>query len=75
MSYLPENERLLTPAQAARLIRESDAGMFYRAHSRLVQAWADQGRLRSTRTLGGHRRIYLTSVREMLAAAQGRPKT
>lgn len=44
-----EVPRLLTPAEMARAMR---------LHTVTLARWARAGRIRSTRTLGGHRRYY-----------------
>ena len=50
-------ERTLTASEAAALIGVSVA---------TVRGWADQGRLPSHRTVGGHRRFELEELREWL---------
>jgi len=57
---LPEEDILLTPAEAA---------VYFKVDPKTMVKWADAGKIRSTRTLGGHRRIYLAAVKEALAGA------
>lgn len=52
----PES-RLLTPAEVAAL---------FRVDPKTVTRWAQQGKLRSIRTLGGHRRYSEADIREFL---------
>jgi excisionase family DNA binding protein len=53
---LPEN-RLLTPSEVAAL---------FRVDPKTVTRWAQQGKLRSIRTLGGHRRYSEAEVKAFL---------
>ncbi len=48
---------LLRPVEVARLFRVS---------AKTVVRWATDGKLRSVRTLGGHRRFFADDVRELL---------
>ncbi len=50
-------EPLLTPAEAARL---------FGVHARTLKRWCDAGRLVTRRTVGGHRRVTVDSVRAAL---------
>ena len=50
-------EQLLTPAEVAALFRVS---------AKTVTMWSRKGKLRSIRTLGGHRRFLETEVRALL---------
>jgi excisionase family DNA binding protein len=54
---------LLLPTEVARL---------FRVDARTVAKWGAQGRLRSIKTLGGHRRFYRAEVEALLA---GKPLT
>jgi excisionase family DNA binding protein len=47
-------EALLTPREAATLLGVS---------TRTLVMWSDKGRIRSTRTHGGHRRYFVSSIR------------
>ena len=49
---------LLTPAEVASA---------FRVDPKTVTRWAKAGKLRSIRTLGGHRRYLETQIREMLS--------
>lgn len=53
-----EIEPLLTPAEVATL---------FRVHAKTVTRWAATGKIRSVRTLGGHRRYREAEVRALLA--------
>ena len=57
---LPEAEPLLTPAETAAI---------WRVDARTVTKWANQGRLTSIRTPGGHRRYREREVRALYAAS------
>lgn len=50
--------KLLTPGEVASL---------FRVDPKTVTRWASRGKLRSIRTLGGHRRFLASEVYEMLA--------
>jgi excisionase family DNA binding protein len=53
---------LLTPAEVAAA---------FRVDPKTVTRWAKAGKLRSIRTLGGHRRYLEAEVREMLSGFPG----
>ena len=55
-------ESLLTPAEVAAL---------FRVDPKTVTRWAVAGKLRSLRTLGGHRRYRAAEVLALLEDAQG----
>ncbi len=55
----PGSEPLLTPAEVA---------VMFRVDARTVTRWANEGRLTSIKTLGGHRRYREAEVRALLAA-------
>lgn len=55
----PDMESLLTPGEVAAL---------FRVDPKTVTRWAQMGKLRSVRTLGGHRRYLEREVRELLAS-------
>lgn len=52
--------KLLTPGEVARILR---------VDPKTVTRWASQGKIRSARTPGGHRRFFAT---EIMAIAEGR---
>jgi excisionase family DNA binding protein len=54
------DDEVLTRAEVARL---------FRVEPPTVTRWAEAGRLRSFRTLGGHRRYYASEVRTRLLDA------
>jgi len=56
--------RLLTPAEVAAL---------FRVDPKTVTRWAQQGKLQSIRTLGGHRRYPEAEILAFLAAARQLP--
>ncbi len=57
-------DRLLTPSEVAAL---------FRVDPKTVTRWAQQGKLRSIRTLGGHRRYSEAEIKAFLADSQGVP--
>lgn len=57
MNEAPERERLLSPAQVARL---------FGVDPKTVTRWAEQGLLSVVRTPGGHRRYLASEVQEFL---------
>ena len=61
-----EHEALLTPGEVAAL---------FRVDPKTVTRWAQDGRLSSVRTLGGHRRFRAAEVHALLAqsASPGAP--
>ena len=54
-------EQLLTPGEVAAL---------FRVDPKTVTRWAQDGRLSSVRTLGGHRRFRATEVHALLARSE-----
>jgi excisionase family DNA binding protein len=63
------DDRLLAPREVAAL---------FRVEPRTVTRWADQGRLRSIRTLGGHRRFresYILGLLHVDSFASGATST
>lgn len=54
---LETEEQLFTTGEVAAL---------FRVEPKTVTRWAKAGKLRSTRTLGGHRRFFETEVRDLL---------
>jgi excisionase family DNA binding protein len=56
-SDIQPDSPLLTPAEVAAL---------FRVDPKTVTRWAQQGKLRSIRTLGGHRRYREAEVQEFL---------
>ncbi|HWG63255.1 MAG TPA: BldC family transcriptional regulator [Streptosporangiaceae bacterium] len=56
--------RLLTPAEVAAL---------FRVDPKTVTRWAQQGKLRSIRTLGGHRRYSEAEIQAFLDDPQAVP--
>lgn len=58
---IPDEHKLLTPYETA---------MYFGVDAKTVNRWVKTGKLRATRTLGGHHRIYLTSVLEAVEAGK-----
>lgn len=58
-ALLLKGDRLLTPAEVAKL---------FRVDPKTVTRWAAAGKLKSTRTLGGHRRFLASDVKALLQA-------
>lgn len=50
---------LLTPAQAAEL---------FGVHATTVSEWANQGRIKGTKTLGGHWRFHRADLEEAMSS-------
>jgi excisionase family DNA binding protein len=61
---VPDN-RLLTPVEVAAL---------FRVDPKTVTRWAQQGKLHSIRTLGGHRRYSETEIQAFLDQAGQMPR-
>lgn len=59
MNRTPTPPKLLTPAEV---------GLMFRVDPKTVTRWANTGRLRSVRTLGGHRRFFDDQVQALLKA-------
>lgn len=60
LGHTPENGELLSIGEAAQLLG---------VHSDTVRRWTDSGRLRASRTLGGHRRYLKADVMAIRGAA------
>ena len=60
------NERLMTAGEVAKI---------FRVDPKTVTRWANQGRLRSVKTPGGHRRYFETQVKELLEQRTNREET
>jgi excisionase family DNA binding protein len=61
----PEQDRLLTPGEVARL---------FRVDPKTVTRWAQAGRISSIRTPGGHRRFWESDIRRLLESDGGAPE-
>ncbi len=59
-----DNEALLTPGEVAAL---------FRVDPKTVTRWAQDGKLSSVRTLGGHRRFRAAEVHALLAQSFSPP--
>lgn len=64
MGIKVEEPRMLTPAEVAAI---------FRVDPRTVVRWANQGRLSSIRTLGGHRRFHAAEIEALLNNTQAEP--
>jgi excisionase family DNA binding protein len=53
-----DNPRMMTPAQVAAM---------FEVNPKTVTRWANEKKLSSTRTMGGHRRYYEAEVQQLLA--------
>lgn len=60
MNTRPTAPPMLTPAEVAAM---------FRVDPKTVTRWAKAGKLRSVRTLGGHRRFYANEVLAVLDGA------
>lgn len=49
------------------LLTPKEVGELFGVGAKTVNRWAKAGRLTSQRTLGGHRRYFLSEVEELLA--------
>lgn len=56
----PQPDQILTPAEVARL---------FAVDAKTVTRWAAAGKIRTFRTLGGHRRFYRSEVERALRQA------
>lgn len=52
-----DKEQLLTPSEVADL---------FRVNPKTVLRWANTGKIKSVRTLGGHRRYFESQVKDLL---------
>lgn len=56
-----DDNALLTPAEVAAM---------FRVNAKTVARWANERKLSTIRTLGGHRRFRASEVRDLLAPAE-----
>jgi excisionase family DNA binding protein len=62
MSYpVQPGDRLLTPGEVAEM---------FRVDPKTVTRWANTGKLRSVKTPGGHRRFFLSEIRQAMQEGQ-----
>ena len=57
------------PQAEGKLLTPSEVAELFRVDPKTVTRWAKMGKLRSIRTLGGHRRYWETEVRALLEAS------
>jgi excisionase family DNA binding protein len=55
------------PFQPERLLTSAEVAAAFRVDPKTVTRWAQAGKLRSFKTLGGHRRFRESEVRALLA--------
>jgi excisionase family DNA binding protein len=55
------------PLEADALLTPSEVATMFRVDPKTVTRWANDGRLTSVRTLGGHRRYLANEVRSLLS--------
>jgi excisionase family DNA binding protein len=55
-----------TPAGAPQLLAPREVAALFRVDPKTVTRWAEQGRLTTVRTLGGHRRFRADEVYALL---------
>jgi excisionase family DNA binding protein len=60
-----DDDRLLTPSEVAEI---------FRVNPKTVTRWARTGRLRAIKTIGGHRRYWLSEVKKAVLAANAEPE-
>jgi excisionase family DNA binding protein len=58
---IPQFEELLTPAEVAAM---------FRVDAKTVTRWANDGRIGSIKTLGGHRRYRAAEIRALLNGSE-----
>ncbi|KGM13460.1 BldC family transcriptional regulator [Cellulomonas bogoriensis] len=57
------------PAMTATLLTPGEVASMFRVDPKTVTRWANAGKIRSVRTLGGHRRFVESEIRELLMEA------
>ena len=57
---------MTTPAGAPQLLAPREVAALFRVDPKTVTRWAEQGRLTTVRTLGGHRRFRADEVYALL---------
>jgi excisionase family DNA binding protein len=48
------------------LLRPGEVARLFRVKVKTVVSWANEGKLQTVRTVGGHRRFFADEVRELL---------
>lgn len=66
MTVRPKSELLLTPGEVAAM---------FRVDPKTVTRWAKAGKLSTIRTLGGHRRYFVSEVYALLRKRIPSPRT
>lgn len=64
---MPNNRN---PIQVEALLTPAEVAAMFRVDPKTVSRWAQDGKLRSTMTLGGHRRFYEAEVRALLGGTR-----
>jgi excisionase family DNA binding protein len=57
------------PTEPAKLLTPAEVAALFRVDPKTVSRWAKAGKLRSIRTLGGHRRYRESEVRSLMNGA------
>jgi excisionase family DNA binding protein len=63
-------ETTTATAGPAELLTPAEVGRMLRVDPKTVSRWAQAGKIRATRTPGGHRRIYRADVDAILAGTR-----
>lgn len=56
----------MNPTTAPEMLTPAEVAAAFRVDPKTVARWAIAGKLRSVRTIGGHRRFYADEVRALL---------
>jgi excisionase family DNA binding protein len=52
------------------LLRSAEVAALFRVDTKTVRRWAQAGKLKSVRTLGGHRRYSVSQIRSLFEASE-----
>ena len=66
----PEGERQAAPMADDKLLTTAEVARMFRVDARTVTRWARSGKISAVRTLGGHRRYYLSEVERAIEAGR-----
>jgi excisionase family DNA binding protein len=64
-----------TPLHTEPLLTPGEVAVMFRVDPKTVTRWAQEGKLTSIRTLGGHRRYREAEIRRLTAATRDCPET